>query len=161
MQTRSRLLFCHSTREVSCTVKDFFPHFFWLKTVCSLWSLPFTRSYRHCVLVRGIAEKSPWGNDFSATEEGFIGSSLHWKQPTESSRLISSCWGINVQPACPCLPHPHSSSFAFHFLQSPPFFFVFIFISWSLRHFLDFTIIIATCCHRCLLYLLLPYSTIF
>lgn len=135
--------------------------FLWLKTVCSLWSLPFTRSYRHCVLVRGIAGMSPPGNDFSATEEGFIGSSLHWKQPTESSRLISSCSGINVQPACPCLPHPHSSSFAFHFLQSPSFFFVFILIPWSLRHFLDFTFIIATCCCLCLLFFLSPYSTTF
>jgi len=47
----------------------------WLKIVFSLES-SFHAALCHCVLVRGVGEMPPCGNDFSATEEGFTGSSI-------------------------------------------------------------------------------------
>lgn len=83
----------------------------------AFFQVVFHAAPRHCVLVIGVGEMSPSGNDFSATEEGFTGSSTRWKQPTKSSRLISSCCGIKVQPAWSGLRH--SFCLLFLFLKVP------------------------------------------
>lgn len=87
----------------------------------------FHAALSHCELVRAVRETSPGGNDFSATKEGFTGSSIQWKQPAESSSWSLHVAAFRSKPAStsrlPLRPSSNtlfvstSSSFQFSFHQ--------------------------------------------